>query len=130
MLLKDLTVYYIVLYCIITQWGSIKSHDSSVGIVLGYGLDGVLGFDSQWGLGIFLFTTMSRTALGPTKPPIQWLPWALSLGVKWPGCEADHSLPSSAKVKECMELYFHSPNMPSWHGTQLKQRGSIHFGGN
>jgi hypothetical protein len=29
-----------------------------------------------------------------------------------------------------MELYFHSPNMPSWHGTQLKQRGSIHFGGN
>jgi hypothetical protein len=29
----------------------------------------VLGFDSQQGLGIFLFTTMSRTALGPTQPP-------------------------------------------------------------
>jgi hypothetical protein len=29
---------------------------------------GVLGFDSRWGLGIFLFTTASRTALGPTQP--------------------------------------------------------------
>jgi hypothetical protein len=45
---------------------------------------GVLGFDSQRGLGIFLFTA-SRTALGPTQPPIQWVPGALSLGVKWPG---------------------------------------------
>jgi hypothetical protein len=26
----------------------------------------VLGFDSQWGLGILLFTTASRMALGPT----------------------------------------------------------------
>jgi hypothetical protein len=50
-------------------------------------------------LGIFLFTTASRMALGPTQPPIQWVPGALSLGVKWPGCEADHSPPSSAEVK-------------------------------
>jgi hypothetical protein len=32
--------------------------------------------------------------------PIQWVPGALSLGVKWPGHEVDHSPPSSAKVKE------------------------------
>jgi hypothetical protein len=32
---------------------------------------GVLGFDSRRGLGIFLFTTASRPALGPTQPPIQ-----------------------------------------------------------
>jgi hypothetical protein len=31
-------------------------------------------------LGIFLFTTASRTALGPTQLPIQWVPGALSLG--------------------------------------------------
>jgi hypothetical protein len=61
---------------------------------------GVLGFDSWLGLGIFLFTTASRTALGPTQPPIQCVPRSLSLGVKRPGREADQSPPSSAEVKE------------------------------
>jgi len=60
----------------------------------------VLGFDSWQGLGICLFTTASRTDLGSTQPPIQWVPGALSLGVKWPGCEGDHSSASSAEVKE------------------------------
>jgi hypothetical protein len=32
---------------------------------------------------------------------------ALSLWVKLPGRETDHSAPSSAEVKECMELYLH-----------------------
>jgi len=32
------------------------------------------------------------------------------------GSEADHSPPSSAEVKECVELYLHSPNKPSWRG--------------
>jgi hypothetical protein len=58
----------------------------------------VLGFDSWQGLGIFLFTTVSRMALGLTQP-IQWVPGALSLGVKRPEREADHSPPSSAKVR-------------------------------
>jgi hypothetical protein len=61
---------------------------------------GVLGFDSRRGLGIFLFTTASRTALWPTQPPIQWVPGDLYLGVKRLGREADHSPPSSAVVKE------------------------------
>jgi hypothetical protein len=60
----------------------------------------VLGFDSRQGLGIFLITTASRTALGPTQPPIKWVPGALSLGVKRPGRESDNSPPSIAKVKE------------------------------
>jgi hypothetical protein len=149
----------------------------------------VLGFDSRWELGIFLFSTASRTTLGlthlhlvprsknassytstppmhlhgmvlikksqgqlyliyiyiymgsrvrfpagagnfslhhrvqngsevlgSTQPPIQWVPGAFSLGVKRPGCEDDHSPPSSAEVKECVELYLHSPNAPSWRG--------------
>jgi hypothetical protein len=54
---------------------------------------------SRWGLGIFLFTTVSTTALGPTQPPIHWVPGAPSLGVKRSGREADHSPPSSAEVK-------------------------------
>jgi hypothetical protein len=68
-------------------------------IYLGWKI-GVLGFDSRQGLGIFFFTTASRTALGLTQPPIQWVPGALSLGIKRPGREADHSPPSNAEVKE------------------------------
>jgi hypothetical protein len=60
---------------------------------------GVLGSDSRRGLGTFLFNTASRTALGPTQPLIQWVPGALSLGVKQPGREADHSPPSGAEVE-------------------------------
>jgi len=61
---------------------------------------GVLRFDSRRGLGIFLFTTASRTIMGPTQLPIQWVPGALPLGIKRPGREADHSPSSSAEVKE------------------------------
>jgi len=46
---------------------------------------------------------------------------SISLGVKWPGHEADHSPPSSAEVRECVELYFYSLNTPSWRGAQLKK---------
>jgi hypothetical protein len=61
------------------------------------------------------------------KPPIQWVPGALSLGVKRPGREADHSPPSSAEVKEWVELYLHSPNTPSWRGAYLKHRDNFTF---
>jgi hypothetical protein len=78
----------------------VQSRDSSVGIALGYGLDDRgLGFGCRRGLGKFLFTTASRTALGPTQPPIQWVPGVFSLGVKRLGREADHSPPPSAEVK-------------------------------
>jgi hypothetical protein len=48
---------------------------------------------------MFLFTTVSRTVLGPTQPPIQLVQGALSLGVKRPGREADEPPPSIAEVK-------------------------------
>jgi hypothetical protein len=83
----------------------------------------VLGFDSRRGLGILLFATASRPALGPTQPHIQWVPGALSLGVKQQGCEADHSASSSAEIKGCMELYLHSPNTPSWYVAQFESTG-------
>jgi hypothetical protein len=101
--------------------------DSSVGIAFGYGLDdrgSRVRFPA--GLEIFVFiTASSRTALGPTQPSIQWVAGALSLGVKRPGREADHSPPSSADVKECVELYLH-PNT-SWRGAQLKHRDNFTF---
>jgi hypothetical protein len=41
------------------------------------------------------------------------------------GYEADYSPPSSAEVKECVELYIHSPTTPLWRGAQLKH--SVNF---
>jgi hypothetical protein len=70
----------------------------------------VLGFDSRRGMGIFFFTIASRTALGPTQPPIQWVPGALSLEVKRPGREADHSPPPSAEIKNVWS-YTSSPQI-------------------
>jgi hypothetical protein len=48
---------------------------------------------------IFLYSTASTPALGPTESPIQWVPGALSPEIKQPGSEADLSSPSSAEVK-------------------------------
>jgi hypothetical protein len=52
---------------------------------------------------------------------------SLSLGVKRPGREADHSPPPTAAVKECVELYLHTPNTPSWRGDQLKNKAQGRF---
>jgi hypothetical protein len=104
----------------------IESRDSSV--IQRWATGWMIGeFESGQGLGIFLFTTVSIPALGPTQPPIQWVPGAPSLGIKRPRREADHSLPSSAEIKECVELYLHSPNTPSWRGAQLKHRDNFTF---
>jgi hypothetical protein len=40
------------------------------------------GFNPLQGQRIFPLTSESRLALGPTQPPIQWIPVFLSLGVK------------------------------------------------
>jgi len=58
----------------------------------------LLTYCNTKGLGIFLFTTAFRPALGPTQPPIQWVPEALSLGAKQSEREADHSPPSIVEV--------------------------------
>jgi hypothetical protein len=63
-------------------------------------------FIDSW---IFLFTTASRPALGSTQPPVQWIPGAVSLGVKQPGRKADHSPPSSAEVKNAWNYAYTPP---------------------
>jgi hypothetical protein len=59
---------------------------SSVGIATGYGLDGP-GIESRSGRD---FPHLSRPALGPTQPPVQWVP-GLSWGKERPGSDADPS---------------------------------------
>jgi hypothetical protein len=77
------------------------------GIALGYGLHG-RRLESRQRQGIFLFTTVSRTALVSTQPPTQLVPGALSLGVKRPEREAVHSPVSSAEVKNAWSYTSHS----------------------
>jgi hypothetical protein len=57
------------------------------------------GFDSRKGEESVLFSAAPRPALGPIKPPIQWVQGALSHGVKRLGRKANHPTPSGAEVK-------------------------------
>jgi hypothetical protein len=82
--------------------------------------------DRKWKLWSFLLSSFFRTALGPTQPPIQWVPGAPSLGVKRPGREADHSPPSSVEVKECVELYLQYSFM-EWCSAKKKAQGQLYL---
>jgi hypothetical protein len=56
-------LFNLALDCIVGQ-------DNIVGIMICYGLDGP-GIESRWGRD---FSQPCRLALGPTQPPIQWVP--------------------------------------------------------
>jgi hypothetical protein len=58
-----------------------RSRDSSVGIATGYGLDG-RGSISAQGKEMSIFSTGSRSALGPTQP------LTMGTGSSIPGCKA------------------------------------------
>ena len=81
-------LYYVLYYVGFNGPGSL------VGIATDYGLDGP-GIESRWGE-IF---RPSRLALGPTQPPVQWVP-GLSRSKGRPERATDHLPPSSAVVME------------------------------
>jgi hypothetical protein len=74
-----------------------------------------LGFDLRQRQKIFLFFIASRSALGTTQPPIQWIPETVSPGVKRWEREAEHSPPSGAEVKDG-EAIPPLPHSSSWRG--------------
>ena len=82
--------------------------DSSVSIATGHGLDGP-GIESRWGS---RFSAPVQT--GPGAHPASCTMGTGSFpGVNRPGRDVDHPSPSSAEVKERVELYLYSPSRPS-----------------
>jgi hypothetical protein len=73
-------------------------------------------------LGLISLPVCSNVIIPPapvqTAPGAQPAPYAMGTGsfpeVKRPGRGFDHLPPSSAEVKERVELYLYSPSGPSW----------------
>jgi hypothetical protein len=95
------------------------SRDSSVGIETGYMLD---GRGSIPGRAIFF-----SSPYFPDWTPIEWVPEALSQGVKRPGREANHTSPFSSELKNIGGIH-PLPHTSSWHSAQLiKHRDNFTF---
>jgi hypothetical protein len=94
-----------------------ESRDSSVGVALGYGLD-VRGSRARFLAEAGNFSLHHRAQNGSGVHPASYPMGTGSsfLGGKASWREADHLPPSSAEVKECVELYLHSPSTSSWRG--------------
>jgi hypothetical protein len=67
------------------------------------------GSSSPGGIKEFHFSMLFRPALRSTQPLVKWVPGTLSLEVKRPGLEADHSPSASAEVKK---LCVYTPTPP------------------
>ena len=94
-----------------------ESRHSVVSIATRYKMDGPK-IESWWG--------RHFPHLGPIQPPVQWVP-SLSRGGK--AAEArrgvNHPPPSSATVKERVELYLCFSSSPSW--PVLGRNLSLHY---
>jgi hypothetical protein len=77
-----------------------RSWNSSIGIETGYGPDS-WGSNTGWGK-IFTLSIASRLVLGPTQPPIRWVPEDLSPRVRneWLISRSGHVAPGEMSWKD------------------------------
>jgi hypothetical protein len=75
---------------------------------------------------MFPFTIVFRPALWLTQPPYQRISGAVSLGVKRPERETDHSPPSSTEVRNALSVTSTPPIGPHIMvlGLKKKHRGN------
>jgi hypothetical protein len=84
------------------------------------------GFGSRQGQDFSILHSLQMGSEA-TQPAIQWVSGALFPGVTGQGVESDHSLPSSAEVKNDRAIP-PLPPMSSWHGAHLiKHRKNFTF---
>jgi hypothetical protein len=97
-----------------------RSRGSPVSIVSDYGLDDradrTSGFDPRRGQRIFPLASVSRPALGPCQPPVQWVPGVLSPGVKrgWSVTLTTHPNLVPRSIMSRSYIYLLSPKAPLW----------------
>jgi hypothetical protein len=94
--------------------------------ILQVAMIGVLGFDFRRGAENFSLHHRVQNGSGTTQPPIQFVPGALSLGVKRPKREADHSPPYSAEVKNVWS-YTSTPQYAFMVRCLVKHRDNFTF---
>jgi len=92
-----------------------ESRDYSVSIKISLRA-GRLGFNS-WQEQVFFLHYRVQNGFGARAASCALRAEVSYQRVKRTWCEVDHSLPSTAEIKKCVELYFHSPNTSSWHDT-------------
>jgi len=90
------------------SWWACVGQDSSVGIATCYGLDSP-GIESRWGA---RFSAPVQTGHGAYPASYTMDTWSFP-GVKRPWRGVDHPPPSSAEVKERVELYLYFLSGPS-----------------
>jgi hypothetical protein len=95
--------------------------------VLGYGLyHGGSRFRFPAGAGNFSLHHRVQNGSGPNQTPIQWVPGAISLGVKRPGREAHHALPSNAELNNAWR-YTSTPHYVFMAWCLVNHRDSFTF---
>jgi hypothetical protein len=106
------TCVYCVLYCLCCVFCIVSfmyvSRGNSVGIATCCGLL-FPGIESRWG------RDFPHPQTSPRAHSVSYTVVTASFtGVKWPGRDVDHPPPSSAEVKERVELHLYSPSGFSW----------------